>query len=99
MFKNKNKFVIALLCLAIFGFVFFSIGNEYLHSYIHNHENSQEQESCLFNKLQTQTFTIFSALGALFCLQFQPYVLKVYRIFITKIYQSLPNFRAPPVLI
>ena len=95
MFKRNNKPIIFILCLALLGFAFLSVGGEYLHGMIHNHEQGTEQHCPFYHFLIQASLALIVFLTAL-VLESQSNFVTTYRAFVSKTWACFSYLRAPP---
>ena len=97
MFKNKNKLGFLLLFFALFGFVFLSVGGEFLHSQIHHHNTQASHDQCALYVFQVQLFIALLAVIAAVSRRIQRYVVNAVQVLSSQSQINLPYLRAPPV--
>ena len=96
MFKGRNKLLMGLLFLAAFSFIFFSVGDELLHSRIHHHHTQASHDSCFIYQLQSQIpILLFAAVIAL-SLKILYSCPNIYQIIFHSPQRNSSNPRAPP---
>ena len=97
MLKHKNKLTLTLLVLALCGFVFISVGGEFLHDIIHHHKDQDSHDQCPVSQLVVQSFTIQAAIVLALSLLLLEYLKKAYQIPVFQACCNLTHSRAPPV--
>ena len=97
MFKHNSKLAIVFLLLAVFSFVFFSVGGEFLHSKIHHHKDRASGDQCFFSQLLAQVFTVQAAVILAFSFLAATYLIKAYQVSVFQFCYNLPYYHAPPV--
>ena len=93
---NKN-FLIIFLCFALLGFAFFSLGGDFLHGQIHDHEQGTEQE-CPFYQFLVQALILIVVVIAALKIKVQYQSENSYQLATSKVHLSLPSLRAPPIV-
>ena len=97
MLKHKNKLGLAFLFLAVFSFVFISVGGEFLHTKIHHHKDQASSDQCFISQLLAQVFTIQAAVILALFFLLAAYLKKTYQASVFQSCFNLPNSHAPPV--
>ena len=97
MHQHKNKLVLTLLFLAVFSFVFISVGGEFLHSVIHHHKDQCSHDQCFVSRLQAQVFTSQAAVILALLFLLVEYLKKTYQVSVFQACCNLPYSHAPPV--
>jgi hypothetical protein len=98
MFKLNKKIPIVLLCFALLGFAFLSLGGDFLHSQIHDHEQGTEKECPLYQFLLQALISIIVAIVAL-KIKVQRHVTNVIESILSWVDFSIPPPRGPPSLL
>ncbi len=98
MIKINKKIPIIFLCFALLGFAFLSIGGEYFHSQVHDHEHGTEQECPLYQFLVQALISIVVAIAAL-KIKVQRHVTNVFQSIKSRVDFYLPSPRGPPSLV
>jgi len=99
MLKNKNSLFIGLLFLAALSFVFISVGGEFLHSYIHHHNDQESHDQCPISRLQAQVFVLVLVILAALRQRISRQGLPAYRVFVIKPRLCTPFSHAPPIIV
>jgi len=96
---HKNKLALTLLLLALLGFVFISLGGEFLHDIIHHHKDQDSHDQCFVSQLIVQAFTIQATVILTLALLLLEYFKKTFQVPIFQTRYNLPYSQAPPVLL
>ena len=98
MTKGKKRLIIVFLSLAVASLLFFSIGGEFLHSYLHHHKDQESHDNCFISQLQAQSFIIVGIIFIAFLIKISLYVATAYGVFVIKPYRIIPFSHAPPIV-
>ena len=96
---ENNKWFVVLMCLTVFGFVFFTIGGEFLHNHLHHHAPQTSRDQCPFYQLQTQLFVAVSYIITALFLKTLSRLFFTYQTVLLPFCRKLPDSQAPPAFL